>query len=447
MSSSRVSRRRAAGLSLVALIVTLLTSVGVATAAQAADMSKFQPGNIISDAVFFNPNTMGQNEIQNFLDQKGTACSGSMCLKNYETTVPSKAADAYCSGYATGGTETAARIIDRVAKSCTINPQVLLVILQKEQGLVTKTNATEAVYTKAMGFRCTDSAACEPQYAGFGNQVYHAARRFQEYTKNPSFNWIKVGQVNQIRYHPNEACGTAPVHIANQATAGLYYYTPYQPNAAAIQAGAGTGDACSSYGNRNFYRYFTDWFGNPGGPFTDVPPWHTFVSQITWLSQQKITSGYADGSFRPGQPVLREQMAAFLYRFEHDGANPTASGQPSGFTDVSSQHVFKEHIVWLAGSDITTGYADGSFRPGQPVLREQMAAFLYRLAGSPPVTDLPTTSPFKDVSTQHEFYKEIVWMSRTGVTTGYDDGSFRPGQPVLREQMAAFLYRVDQEGL
>ena len=54
---------------------------------------------------------------------------------------------------------------------------------------------------------------------------------------------------------------SSPVYIQNQATANLYYYTPYQPNAAAIRAGYGEGDGCSSYGNRNFFQYFTDWFG------------------------------------------------------------------------------------------------------------------------------------------------------------------------------------------
>ncbi len=68
----------------------------------------------------------------------------------------------------------------------------------------------------------------------------------------------------------NEGCGSSPVYIQNQATANLYYYTPYQPNAAAIRAGYGEGDGCSSYGNRNFYQYFTDWFGSSQGETLQV---------------------------------------------------------------------------------------------------------------------------------------------------------------------------------
>ena len=64
------------------------------------------------------------------------------------------------------------------------------------------------------------------------------------------------------------------VFLANRATAGLYNYTPYQPNTAAMANLYGTGDACSAYGNRNFWRMFSDWFGNPqagGGHLMRTP--------------------------------------------------------------------------------------------------------------------------------------------------------------------------------
>jgi uncharacterized protein with LGFP repeats len=84
----------------------------------------------------------------------------------------------------------------------------------------------------------------------------------------------RAGRTYAISYYPmvanaygdntgNQRCGTRTVTIANAATAGLYNYTPYVPNAAALQAGYGTGDSCSSYGNRNFWAYMTDWFGGP----------------------------------------------------------------------------------------------------------------------------------------------------------------------------------------
>ncbi len=179
--------------------------------------------------------------------------------------------------------------------------------------------------------------------------------------------------------------------------------------------------------------------------FTDTPSVATFFAEIAWLSQQGITTGYAnvDGStsFRGSDAVLREQMAAFLYRYANGGENPPSDAPNATFSDART-NTFTKHIAWLASQGITTGYADNTFRPSAPVLREQMAAFLYRLADEPPFTP-PATSPFTDVPTTATFYKQITWLASTGVSTGYDDGTFRGSQPVLREQMAAFLYRFD----
>ena len=174
-------------------------------------------------------------------------------------------------------------------------------------------------------------------------------------------------------------------------------------------------------------------------PFTDVSTGSAFYTEVTWLASSGVTTGYADGTFRPGNPITREAMAAFLYR---------SVGQPSftvpkksPFTDVSTKAAFYKEVTWLAQSGVTTGYADGTFRPGNPITREAMAAFLYRFGGSPSFT-APKKSPFKDVSTKATFYKEVTWLAQSGVTTGYADGTFRPGNQVTREATAAFLYRT-----
>ncbi|MEG9227734.1 S-layer homology domain-containing protein [Aeromicrobium sp. Sec7.5] len=187
-------------------------------------------------------------------------------------------------------------------------------------------------------------------------------------------------------------------------------------------------------------------------PFTDVATSATFYTQMAWLADRKISTGYANGDgttrFDPSAPVLREQMAAFLYRLEGE---PAVANLPttSPFVDVPTTHPFYRQMIWLQRSGITTGYPDGTFRPSQPVLREQMAAFLHRMEGQPSVI-LPSTSPFLDVPTSHSFYRPMMWLSERGITTGYTDAlgrrSFRPSQPVLREQMAAFLYRLEGVG-
>lgn len=247
----------------LALSLSLVTIASTETAS-AAPGRPFDPGYIISDAVFYNATTMTAQEIQTFLNQKVPTCqSGYTCLKSYKQATPNIAADTFCKGYAGASSETAAQIIYKVAQSCGINPQVILVTLQKEQGLVTHVWPSDWRYEKAMGYACSDSAPCDSRYGGFVYQVYYAARQFQRYAQQPTRYNYQAGRVNTILYNPNAACGSSPVYIQNQATAGLYNYTPYQPNAAALAAGTGTGDTCSSYGNRNFWHYFWLWFGDP----------------------------------------------------------------------------------------------------------------------------------------------------------------------------------------
>ncbi|MGY1773912.1 LGFP repeat-containing protein, partial [Blastococcus sp. SYSU D00813] len=237
----------------------------------AADTSQFRAGNIISDDLFFDGDAMSAGDVQAFLDGKGAACvNGPMpCLKNYRENTWTRAADAYCGAYAGAPGESAAWIITRVGQACGISQRVLLVLLQKEQGLVRASGSslTLSRYQKATGYGCPDTAPCDVQYYGFYNQVYNAARRFKVYAANPQNYNYRAGRVNSVLYNPDASCGRSDVYIENQATAGLYVYTPYQPNAATLAAGYGSAP-CGAYGNRNFWLYYTDWFGStqsPGG--------------------------------------------------------------------------------------------------------------------------------------------------------------------------------------
>lgn len=233
------------------------------TASAATSAATFDAGNIISNDTFFNAGSMSAADVQAFLNTKVTTCrSGYTCLKSYSQATTTHAADSYCKAYTGASKESAATIIARVGTACGINPQVLLVMLQKEQGLVLSSGPSATAYRIAMGYGCPDTAACDTAYYGFANQVWNAAHQMQKYTKNSKSFSFQPGRNNLIQYNPSASCGTKSVYIQNQATANLYIYTPYTPNAASLAAGYGSAP-CGAYGNRNFYLYFSDWFGNP----------------------------------------------------------------------------------------------------------------------------------------------------------------------------------------
>ena len=258
----KLKRPIAATLALI-LGISLLSLAPQPDEALAADASQFDPGNIISDALFYDGNAMGSAEIQSFLIAKEPACRSTYaCMWNYGQTTPAMPArTGVCAAISATGGMNAANIVFTVGNACGISQKVLLVLLQKEQGLVASNNPSAASFKYATGFGCPDSSGCDASFGGFFYQVYYAARQFKLYnTSSASFNF-QAGRVNNILYSPN--CSTrVPVFIQNKATAGLYDYTPYTPNAAAMGNLYGMGDDCSAYGNRNFWAYYTDWFGS-----------------------------------------------------------------------------------------------------------------------------------------------------------------------------------------
>jgi hypothetical protein len=290
-----------------------------ATGIAKTTLAGFNAGNIISDAVFTNKNSMTEAQIQAFFNSKVARCLGGtdeagkpiVCLKDFTITSVTRPADAYCAGYTGAANESAARIIYRVAQSCNINPQVLIVMLQKEQGLVTHTWPSAWRFNIALGQGCPDTAPCDPGYIGFFHQIYGAARQMQIYMEGKWFQWYAPGKTWNILFNPNSACGSAPVYVSNKATSALYYYTPYQPNAAALAAGYGEGNGCSAYGNRNFYNYFTDWFGS-----TQIPT--TLTPTLTSVSASSFMIGVDDAGTLWGYPYSksvwgeRKQLATGL---------------------------------------------------------------------------------------------------------------------------------------
>ncbi|MDO5533846.1 MAG: S-layer homology domain-containing protein [Propionibacteriaceae bacterium] len=181
-------------------------------------------------------------------------------------------------------------------------------------------------------------------------------------------------------------------------------------------------------------------------PFSDHHPGDEHFAAVAWLADEKISTGYGDGTFRPTSSVNRDAMAAFLYRV---AGEPDYTPPPTPtFTDVPVGTQFYKEIEWLASTGITTGWEDGTFRPLNEINRDAMAAFLYRLAGEPYFN--PVRQSFSDVAPGVKFRKEMEWLADMGISEGWavvDTREFRPLTPVNRDAMGAFLFRfVDKLG-
>jgi hypothetical protein len=182
-----------------------------------------------------------------------------------------------------------------------------------------------------------------------------------------------------------------------------------------------------------------------GAVFGDVGLTHPFCWEIEWMATTGITTGFPGTplTYQPSSPVTRQSMSAFLYRFS--GSPPFEAPATPTFADVGSSHPFVAEVEWMAAEDITTGFPGSpqpTYRPSAPVSRQAMSAFMFRLGYGSVRPDEPATATFRDVGTGHPFFGEVEWMASTGVTTGFPGNLFKPGQPVTRQSMSAFLFRL-----
>lgn len=337
----------------LALVIVGGAILFISKPTNAISATSFNAGKIIDDSIFTNSTSMDPGQIQNFLNSKVPVCD-TYGTKTSEFGGGTRAQWAAANGYyppftclkdASENGKSSAQIIYDVAQQFQINPQVLIVLLQKEQGLVTDTWPTSNQYRTATGYGCPDTAACDSQYFGLTNQLTWSARMFRA-IMNASSTWYTpyVLGNNYIRWSPTASCGGSTVYIQNRATQALYNYTPYQPNQAALNAGYGKGDACSAYGNRNFYLYFSDWFGS-----TTLP---TAIKSSDSATVYIQTSGYKFAV--PSMAMLQD------YGISPESITTVAPNLVNGIPTADSSTGLSSNIGYLVKSESDTDSDGGA---------------------------------------------------------------------------------------
>ncbi|MBW3091145.1 InlB B-repeat-containing protein [Bifidobacterium miconisargentati] len=141
-------------------------------------------------------------------------------------------------------------------------------------------------------------------------------------------------------------------------------------------------------------------------------------NEIFFVAEQGIAKGYGDGTFKPTGSMFRQDYAAFLYRLA-GSPEYTPAASDNIFTDVTPATPHYKEILWAAKNGIVKGFSDGTFRGMALVNRQDAAAFLYRAAGSPEFDPSTAAKQFSDVNESTPHYKEVLWAANTVVDYNY----------------------------
>ena len=109
----------------------------------------------------------------------------------------------------------------------------------------------------------------------------------------------------------------------------------------------------------------------------------------------------------------------------------------SGFADIHTEAVCQQDVLFCTDAGLMTGTGNGAFSPDTPMTRAMVVATLYRLAGSPEVTE---KAAFTDVVSGSYYEAAVAWAAKNEIASGTSATTFEPNKAVTREQLAKFLF-------
>ncbi|WP_226618605.1 S-layer homology domain-containing protein [Cytobacillus firmus] len=165
--------------------------------------------------------------------------------------------------------------------------------------------------------------------------------------------------------------------------------------------------------------------------YTDVKQDGWYVDGIRYLSQLSISNGYPDGTFKPNSNVSRAEAVKMI------GVALSLDGtlKKTIFPDVKPEMYASGYIDATYKLDIVNGYPDGTFKPEKSITRGEMAFIMKKAFNYPDSYKMA----FSDVPSNKFYYSAVNALKEAAVLEGYEDGTFRPDQPITRAEFATLL--------
>lgn len=174
--------------------------------------------------------------------------------------------------------------------------------------------------------------------------------------------------------------------------------------------------------------------------FSDVAADAWYAQAVAHCVENGLMSGTDENVFSPNDTMSRAMLAAVLYR---EAGSPAATGT-AGFSDVADDSWYGASVRWASQNGLISGYGDGLFGPDDSVSREQMAAILWRAAGSPAPSG--AAAAFADAAQIEGYAVDAVhWVRESGLMNGKTGNLFDPKGNATRAEVAVILMNRAQQ--
>ncbi len=173
------------------------------------------------------------------------------------------------------------------------------------------------------------------------------------------------------------------------------------------------------------------------GGFRDLAG-HWAADQIVDLNKRGIVNGTGGYRFEPKRAITRAEAVAMVVKAYNPIGGPLAA--TSGFKDLPTGHWASNAVRTAVQQGWVSGFPDGTFKPSQPVTREEMAMIIGKAEGVQP--RLPLLPPFADVDHSDWSAPMLYALKLQGLIEGMDGGVYKPKQSASRADFSALLHRV-----
>lgn len=166
--------------------------------------------------------------------------------------------------------------------------------------------------------------------------------------------------------------------------------------------------------------------------FKDVPTSRWYYDYVENLAKREIVGGFGtSGEFRPENKVERQHVAKMVAK----AADLPYKGKRANFPDVAADNAMSPYIAALQEKGIIKGYEDGTFRPTRTVTRAEVSVMIAKAFG---LELYGSASSMRDLK-GHWGEGLVKILISNGIVKGYADGTFRPNNPVTRAELSKML--------